>query len=92
MNKPKSLDELAKSLADALPEGVRQAGEDVQNTFHRVLQSGFHSMDLVTREQFDIQAQVLARTRKKLEALEKKVTELEKQAQSKAAKNSKAKS
>lgn len=77
MDKFDGLQDLAKKLAEAIPENVRKATEDVQQTFRSILQSGFHSMDLVTREQFDTQAAVLARTRKKLEALEKKVAELE---------------
>lgn len=77
MDKFDSFQDLAKKLAEAIPENVRKASEDIQQTFHSILQSGLHSMDLVTREQFDTQAAVLARTRKKLEALEKKVAELE---------------
>lgn len=83
MDKLNSFEELAKKLADVVPDNVKQAGEDIQKTFHSIITSGFHSMDLVTREQFDTQAAVLARTRKKLEALEKKVAELETQLASK---------
>lgn len=72
-----SLDELARRLADSVPEGVRSAGADLEKNFRALLQSGFSRMDLVTREEFEIQAGVLARTREKLEALEARLAELE---------------
>lgn len=72
-----SLDELARRLAESVPEGVRAAGADLEKNFRSLLQSGFSRMDLVTREEFEIQAGVLARTREKLEALEARLAELE---------------
>ena len=72
-----SLDELARRLAESVPEGVRAAGADLEKNFRGLLQSGFSRMDLVTREEFEIQAGVLARTREKLEALEARLAELE---------------
>ena len=72
-----SLDELARRLAESVPEGVRAAGADLEKNFRSLLQSGFSRMDLVTREEFEIQAGVLARTRDKLEALEARLAELE---------------
>ena len=76
---PKILDELARKLADSVPKGVKALGEDLENNFHAVLQSAFSRFDLVTREEFEAQAAVLARTRQKVEALEKLVAELEAQ-------------
>ena len=71
------LDELARKLLDALPGNVRDLRADVEKNFRSALQSGFAKMDLVTREEFDVQAAVLARTRAKLESLEKQVAALE---------------
>ncbi len=72
-----SIDELARRLADSVPEGVRAAGADLERNFRGLLQSGFSRMELVTREEFDVQAGVLARTREKLEALEARLAALE---------------
>ena len=74
-----SLDDLARQLADAIPENLRELGEDVQRNFKSLLQSGLDRMDLVTREEFDVQRAVLERTREKLEALEQRLAELERE-------------
>ncbi|HXH02072.1 MAG TPA: accessory factor UbiK family protein [Candidatus Competibacteraceae bacterium] len=74
---PKILDDLAKRFSEAVPPGFRQFQAELEKTFHAVMQSAFTKMDLVTREEFDVQSQVLARTRAKLEALEQQVKELE---------------
>jgi ubiquinone biosynthesis accessory factor UbiK len=71
------IDELARQLADAVPKNLRALGEDLERNFRSMLSAGFERMDLVTREEFDLQAAVLERTREKLEALEKRITELE---------------
>jgi ubiquinone biosynthesis accessory factor UbiK len=75
-----SLDDLARRLAESVPEGVRAAGADLERNFRGLLQSGLSRMDLVTREEFDVQAAVLARTREKLEELERRLAELEQDA------------
>lgn len=75
---PKFLDELSRKLADALPSGVRELHHDVEKNLRAVLHSAFSKMDLVTREEYEVQQQVLARTRAKVERLEKLVEELEK--------------
>lgn len=72
------LNELADKLLNALPQGLHAMKKDVEKNFRYVLQSTFAKLDLVTREEFDAQTKVLARTRKKIEALEKKIKELEK--------------
>ncbi len=72
------LDDLARRLAEAVPQNVRELGQDVERNFRSLLQSGFERMDLVTREEFDLQTAVLQRTREKLEALEARIAELEK--------------
>ena len=71
------LDDLARSLSDMVPPGLRQSREELQATFKTALQAGLGKLDLVTREEFDVQRAVLLRTREKLEALEKAVAELE---------------
>ena len=71
------LDELARQLADSVPKNLRALGEDMEKSFRSLLNAGFERMDLVTREEFDLQAAVLERTREKLEALEKRITALE---------------
>jgi BMFP domain-containing protein YqiC len=74
---PKHLDELTQRLSSLLPQGVKNVQTDIEKNIRSVLQSALAKMDLVTREEFDVQSAVLARTRAKLEALEKQVTALE---------------
>ncbi|HET9485116.1 MAG TPA: accessory factor UbiK family protein [Xanthomonadales bacterium] len=73
----RSIDELAQKLAGLVPPGLRAAEEDLRATFRAALQSGLARMDLVTREEFEVQRLVLQRTREKLEALERQLGELE---------------
>ena len=75
---PKSLDELARKLAEAVPPGLAALGNDLEQNFKAVLQSGLAKLDLVTRQEFDIQAAVLRRSRERLEELEKRMAALEK--------------
>ncbi|MDX1562078.1 MAG: accessory factor UbiK family protein [Gammaproteobacteria bacterium] len=74
------LDELARQLADSVPKNLRALGQDLEKNFKSLLQTGFSRMDLVTREEFDLQTAVLERTREKLEALEARLAALEKSA------------
>jgi ubiquinone biosynthesis accessory factor UbiK len=71
------LDELAKRLADAVPESVRNLGRDLEGNFKAVLQAQLSKLDLVSRQEFDVQAAVLARTQTTLTALEARLKELE---------------
>ena len=73
-----SIENLARKLAESLPEGVRSVREDLENNFRSVLRASLSKLDLVTREEFEVQEAVLLRTREKLEALEAKLAELEK--------------
>ncbi|HUD41823.1 MAG TPA: accessory factor UbiK family protein [Dokdonella sp.] len=73
----RSIDELASRLADLVPPGLREAREDLTSNFRSVLAGGLRQLDLVTREEFDVQRCVLLRTREKLEALERQVAALE---------------
>ncbi len=72
-----SIDQLAQRLAGLVPPGVVQVREDLEANFRDVLTHGLRRLDLVTREEFDVQRMVLARTRERLEQLEKRVVELE---------------
>ena len=74
---PKSLDTLVARVAEGLPAGFGQVHEDLRNNLHAALSAALARMDLVSREEFDVQSAVLARTREKLTALEAKVAELE---------------
>src|ERR1700692_3977651 len=72
-----SLDELARRLADAVPESVRSFGRDLEGNFKAVLQAQLSKLDLVRRQEFDVQAALLARTQAMLTALEARLKELE---------------
>jgi len=74
---PKVLDDLAKKLADAVPAGLRDLQADAERNFKAVLQSAFAKLELVTREEFDVQSAVLGRTRERLEELAARLMELE---------------
>ncbi len=76
---PKSIDDIANRLADALPSSLSNVKEDMEKNFHAVLQGALGKLDLVTREEFEVQKAVLAKTRSKLEALEKRVDEMAQQ-------------
>ncbi|WP_225765044.1 accessory factor UbiK family protein [Stenotrophomonas sp. Marseille-Q4652] len=71
------IDDLARRLSDLVPPGLRDSREELQATFKSALQAGLAKLDLVTREEFEVQRAVLLRTREKLEALEHVVTTLE---------------
>ncbi|MFW5443450.1 MAG: ubiquinone biosynthesis accessory factor UbiK [Methylococcaceae bacterium] len=75
----KSIDDITNRLADAIPPGLSSLKEDMEKNFHAILQSALGKLDLVTREEFEVQKAVLAKTRSKLEDLEKRVTEMEQQ-------------
>lgn len=74
---PKLFDELASKLAANLPPGVKELQSDVEGHFRSTLQTTLSKLHLITREEFEVQSDVLTRTRAKLEALEKRVAELE---------------
>lgn len=75
--KTPNIDELARRLADSLPGGLKALQADAEQNFRAVLQAGLSRLELVTREEFDVQAAVLRRTREKLEALEARLAALE---------------
>jgi BMFP domain-containing protein YqiC len=71
------IDDLARRLAAAVPPGLNALRRDLEDNFKAVLQSGLTRLDLVSRQEFDVQAAVLRRTRDKLEALEARLATLE---------------
>ena len=73
-----SVESLASKLAEAVPEGLRSMREDLENNFRAVLRSSLSKLDLVTREEFEVQEAVLAKTRDKLEALEVRLKDMDK--------------
>ncbi|ESH52160.1 putative cytoplasmic protein [Salmonella enterica subsp. enterica serovar Choleraesuis str. 0006] len=60
-----------------MPKGIREFGEDIEKKIRQTLQSQLTRLDLVSREEFDVQTQVLLRTREKLALLEQRLSELE---------------
>lgn len=74
----KTLDDMASRLAGSLPGGIQILQEDLKKNLRASLEAMLAKLDLVTREEFDIQTAVLARTREKLTQLETQVGELEK--------------
>ena len=72
-----SIDELARRLVESVPQGLRSVKDDLEKNFQSVLRAGFGKLDLVTREEFEVQEAVLARTRQKLEALEERLISVE---------------
>jgi BMFP domain-containing protein YqiC len=74
---PRRLDDLARRVTEALPEDLGALSSDLERNVRAALQAALRRMDLVTREEFDVQAALLARTREKLEALEQDIARLE---------------
>ena len=74
MLNPKTFDELAARIGQAIENSP---AKDIEKNVKAMLASGFARLDLVPRAEFDVQAQVLLKTREKLEALEKRLAELE---------------
>ena len=75
-----AIDDIARRLAELVPPDARSARDDLVANFRDALRGGLRRLDLVTREEFDIQRAVLQRTREMIESLEARVTELEAQA------------
>ncbi|ASU40890.1 phosphoheptose isomerase [Herbaspirillum sp. meg3] len=74
MDKPQFFEDLQSKINKAIENSP---AKDIEKNVKAMLSQGFSKLDLVTREEFDIQAQVLAKTRAKLEELEARVVELE---------------
>lgn len=76
---PKILDEFAKRLAEVVPQSARDLHQDIEKNLRAVISSTFSKLNLVTRDEFEIQRNVLLRTRSKVEKLEQQIAELENQ-------------
>lgn len=76
MLSPKKIEQMMQQIQDVLPDGVKNLGQDVEAKIKQVLQAQLAKLDLVTRDEFEVQTQVLVRTREKLEQLEKQVEQL----------------
>ena len=74
---PKKIEQIARQVHESMPKGIRDFGEDVEKKIRQTLQSQLARLDLVSREEFDVQTQVLLRTREKLTALEQRISDLE---------------
>ncbi|KFX05946.1 hypothetical protein KP22_08795 [Pectobacterium betavasculorum] len=74
---PKKIEQIARQVHESMPKGIRELGDDVEKKIRQVLQAQLTRLDLVNREEFDIQTQVLLRTREKVARLEQRLTELE---------------
>jgi BMFP domain-containing protein YqiC len=74
---PKFIDDIARRLTGALPASAKAVQDDLEKNLRASMQSVFTKMDLVTREEFDVQSKVLARSRAKIDELEKQVAALE---------------
>lgn len=71
------IDDVARQIRDALPEGLATAREDMDDILRASISAALSRMDLVSREEFDVQSAVLARTREKLDMLTERLQELE---------------
>jgi len=74
---PKIIDDLARRMSESVPESLRHLQNDMEKNFRGVLRGGLERLDLVTREEFEVQQGVLSRTREKLKALEARLADLE---------------
>ena len=77
MFKPEKLDDVLHQIAGMLPQDLRQGRQDLEKNFRAALRATLARMDLVTREEFDVQAELLGRTRALLDELEARVARLE---------------
>ena len=77
------IEAIVSDISKLLPEDIDLLKEDIEKNVRATLNTAFTKMELVTREEFDIQASLLSRTREKLEALQKKLSEMEKQLEEK---------
>jgi BMFP domain-containing protein YqiC len=74
----RTLDELTDKLLGAMPESVKLMQRDVEKNLRAVLEAGLSKMNLVTREEFDVQAALLARLQERIKQLEQHIARLEK--------------
>ncbi|MGK2960379.1 MAG: ubiquinone biosynthesis accessory factor UbiK [Candidatus Malihini olakiniferum] len=77
MINPKKIEQIARQVHELIPKGIHELGKDAEKKIHQVLQAQCTRLDLVNREELDVQTQVLLRTREKLARLEQRLSELE---------------
>ncbi len=73
---PKKIEEVARQIGSSLPPKFREVADEIEVKVKTVLQAKLSQLDFVSREEFDVQRQVLLRTREKLDALEQQVQQL----------------
>lgn len=73
----KNIDELARRIAGLMPESATRFQEEIEKNLKAGLKGVLQKMDLVTREEYDVQTAILERSREKLAQLEQRVAELE---------------
>lgn len=73
----KKIEDIAKQVTDAIPPGLKNIAADFEDKTKTVLQRKLSQLDVVSREEFDVQTQVLLKTREKIAQLETKIAELE---------------
>lgn len=74
----KTLDDITRKISEMLPDSVGTATEDLRNNIRAILESSLNKMNLVTREEFDVQSELLARTQERIRQLEQQLDALEK--------------
>lgn len=73
----KKIEDIAKQVTDAIPPGLKNLANDFEEKTKTVIQRKLTELDVISREEFDVQTQVLLKTREKLAVLEAKVAEIE---------------
>ncbi|PRD15817.1 ubiquinone biosynthesis accessory factor UbiK [Pantoea coffeiphila] len=81
----KKIEQLARQIHESMPKGIRELGDDVEKKIRQTIQAQLTRLDVVNREEFDVQTQVLLRTREKLAVLEQRLAALENQSAAPAA-------
>lgn len=76
MLNPQKIEQIIQQIQNSLPQGMKDLGKDAEVKFKQVLQSQLTKLDVITREEFEVQTQVLMRTQEKLTELEKRIDEL----------------
>ncbi len=75
----KLFDDISNRIAGSIPSGIQMLQGDLRKNIRVAVEASLKQLNLVSREEFDVQSKVLARTREKLEAIEKQLAEIEKQ-------------
>ena len=85
---PKFLDDLSKKLHSIIPSDLQSLQDDLSKNIRRSLEAGLSHLDLVTREEFDLQCAVLERSRQKIRVLEQQIADLERALEERSPKDS----